>query len=189
MPQEPPSASSSGLPQLPEFSPAESSLWVTSFRGHFREWVFSPIDRLVPSRDALISFIFMACAIDYLAGFWWGGSTEREGKKAYVGFIREYFPQGRYDPEGLYDSLRNGLVHMFTIKGRKYALTHNNPQPHLEVDKRDQIILNAGDFARDLHEAAEKYFDAAAANTDLAAKAYERFNRDGFLGASPLEMP
>jgi hypothetical protein len=41
----------------------------TNFCPHFDDWIMGPIDRLVYTRDALIGFIFMACAIDYLAGF------------------------------------------------------------------------------------------------------------------------
>ena len=57
----------------------------------------------------------MTCAIDYLAGFWWGKSTIGNVQLVYTRFVKEYFPKDRYDPEGLYDSLRNGLLHMFTI--------------------------------------------------------------------------
>jgi hypothetical protein len=48
------------------------------FRPHFDDWVIGPINRLVHTQDALIGFIFMACAIDYLAGF--GGERAQRGK-------------------------------------------------------------------------------------------------------------
>jgi hypothetical protein len=76
----------------------------------------------------------MTCAIDYLAGFWWGKSTKSKVQVAYTGFIDAYFPKGRYGANGLYDSLRNGLVHTFTIKNKKYALIHNRPDMHLKND-------------------------------------------------------
>jgi len=158
------------------------------FRPHFNEWVFDPIDRLVPSQDALIGFIFMACAIDYLAGFWWGKSTKNQGKAAYTGFINSYFPPGRYDAEGLYDSLRNGLVHMFTIKNKKYTLTHNNPHLHLKRDPYGQVILNAEDFRNELVGAKERYFDEVEARSDLLDKVLDRYARDSFLDKSPLEI-
>jgi hypothetical protein len=186
---EPPGASSSGLPSLPRYSRADPSVWIREFRSHFEQWVFGPIDRLVPSDDALVGFIMMACAIDYLASLWWGESTEGSVKKAYTGFICAFFPPGKYDPEGLYDSLRNGLVHLFTIKDKKYALTHNHPELHLKVDAKNQVILNAADLATDLRCASDKYFDAAISTPALSEKAHLRFTRDGFLGKSPLEMP
>ena len=188
MPGEPPGASSTGLPELGPFTQATPTPWIDAFQTHFNEWVFGPIERLVPSYDALVGFIMMACAIDYLSGFWWGETTEGSVGKAYTGFIARYFPTGRYDPEGLYDSLRNGLVHMFTIKHKKYALTHNRPDLHLKIDKKNQIVLNASDFMRDLRAASDAYFVEARASSDLSRKANDRYQRDGFLGKSPLEM-
>ena len=56
----------------PTSSHAEKLTWFRDqFRPHFDGWIFDPINRLVHSQDALIGFIFMACAIDYLASFWW----------------------------------------------------------------------------------------------------------------------
>ncbi len=94
--------------------------------------------------------------IDYLAGFWWGKSSSGSVRKAYTRFIRQYFPPGRYDADGLYDSLRNGLVHMFTIKGKRYGRTHNQPSVHLKEDTYGQIILNAADFRDDLKAAKDR---------------------------------
>lgn len=155
--------------------------WFKDFRSHFDLWVVEPIDRLVDSKDALIGFIFMSCTIDYLAGFWWGSSTRNNVKKAYTGFIEEYFPSGRYNAEGLYDSLRNGLVHMFTIKNKKYTLTHNNPDLHLKSDRNQQIILNAGNFRNDLIAAKDKYFDDVENDISLLDNVVNRYTRDGFL--------
>jgi hypothetical protein len=156
------------------------------FRPHFDGWVFDPIGRLVPSQDALVGFILMACAIDYLAGFWWGKSTRGQVEAAYIGFIEVYFPKERYDVQGLYDSLRNGLVHMFTIKGKKYVLTHNKSHLHLKPDLWGQIILNAEDFRDDLAIAKERYFDDVEAKPGLLDKVVQRYTREGFLDESPL---
>jgi hypothetical protein len=158
------------------------------FRPHFNNWVFGPVDRLVRSEDALMGFIVMACSIDYLAGFWWGASTKYCTEKAYSGFIEKYFPPGRYDTAGLYDSLRNGLIHLFTIKGKKYALTHNTPTVHLKDAASGQVVLNANSFRDDLVAAKEKYFDAVEACPDLLDKVVDRYNRDGFLGVGGLEI-
>lgn len=180
----PPASGSLINPQDFDGSPAGGStprelVWFRSyFRPHFDDWVFGPIDRLVYGQDALIGFIFMACAIDYLAGFWYGKSTK---KTAYTDFIDQYFPKGRYDAMGLYDSLRNGLVHLFTIKNRKYALTHNNPHLHLEVAASGQIFLNAGGLRDDLHAAKERYFNDVEARADLLDRLLKRYNREGFL--------
>lgn len=66
----------------PGGSEPQTLVWFRDyFRPHFDNWVFGPIDRLVCAEDALIGFIFMACAIDYLAGFWWGKTTKRAVEK------------------------------------------------------------------------------------------------------------
>jgi hypothetical protein len=141
----------------------------------------------VHSEDALISFIFMACVIDYLSGFWWGKDTRGHVKDAYTGFVNEYFPPYTYNTEGLYDSLRNGLVHMFTIKGKKYTLT-NNPKLHLVLSKDGQVVLNAANFRDDLLTATQNYFNEVENNPDLLAKLIERYGREGFLDADLLEV-
>jgi hypothetical protein len=158
--------------------PPQKLIWFRNyFRPHFDDWVFGPIDRLVHAQDALIGFILMACAVDYLSGFWSGKSS----KRAYTDFIDQYFPKGRYDATGVYDSLRNGLVHMFTIKNKKYALTHNNPQLHLTVNANRQIVLNAGDLRDDLRAAKEHYFNDVESRPDLLDRLFARYSREGFL--------
>jgi hypothetical protein len=113
-------------------APHEAKLrWFSKdFRPHFDSWVTGTIGKYISVPEALVSFILIACAIDWLAGLWWGESTKNKTKEAYSGFVREYFPD-TYDAESLYESLRNGLVHMFTIKGQTYALTHNKSWLHL----------------------------------------------------------
>jgi hypothetical protein len=165
--------------------PNEGKLaWFRDFRPHFSASVLAPINRLVHRKeDILIGFILMSCAIDYLAGFWWGESTQ-EGlqRKSYTGFIDSYFlPRKRYSSQGLYDSLRNGLVHMFTIKKGLYELTYSEPENHLKVGSHGFIILNASNFRDDLFTAANRYFNNVEASPELLYKAFERFRRDGFI--------
>lgn len=179
-------------PVLTNQSPQTEKLkWFQKvLRPHFDDWVMGPINRLVHSRDALIGFIFMSCAIDYLSGFWWGASKQGKVRKAYIGFIDAYFPNGLYDADGLYDSLRNGLVHMFTIKDKKYVLIHNHPEIHLKKAKanKEQIVLNAGNFRDELVAAKNKFFDDVESSPELLNKVLDRYNRDGFLGASLIEI-
>lgn len=156
------------------------------FRPHFDKLVMGPIDRLVVSSDALVGFILMSCAIDYLSGFWSGESTKGKVKVAYTEFINRYFPKDKYDSGGLYDSLRNGLVHSFTIKDGKYSLVHNHPELHLTVDSRGQRILDAGRFRDDLVMAKDAYFLAVEKDPALLQKLVSRLRRDGFLQVGPL---
>ena len=173
----------------PQSAHAEKLAWFRHyFRPHFVDWVFNPIDRLVPSQDALIGFIVMTCAIDCLAGFWWGTNTKNKVRDTYVKFIDEYFPPKQYDADGLYDSLRNGLVHMFTIKDKKHALTHNQPHLHLKIATTGHTMLNAENFRDDLVLAREKYFDEVEANPELLDRLVERYSREGFLDIGGLEL-
>jgi hypothetical protein len=76
-------------------------------------------------------------------------------RQAYVGFINEYFrPRGLYNAKGLYDSLRNGLVHLFTIKNKMYELTFDEPERHLTVNRMGYTVLDAASFRKDLIAAA-----------------------------------
>jgi hypothetical protein len=164
--------------------PDGKRLWFQDFRPHFNYIVLDPIKKF-PCKmdDMLICFVFMSCSIDYLSGFWWG---EDKGigmvRQAYVGFINEYFrPRGLYNAKGIYDSLRNGLVHLFTIKNKMYELTFDEPERHLTVSPNSYIILNAGSFRKDLIDAANRYFDEVEKSPDLLDKAFQRYERDGFV--------
>ncbi|MGD0275411.1 MAG: hypothetical protein ABSB79_05065 [Syntrophales bacterium] len=175
----------SGQNYLDHSSPDAAKIaWFHDFRSHFNASVLEPINRFVYSQeDILIGFILMSCAIDYLAGFWWGESTEGGlGRKAYTRFIDRYFiPRKRYNSQGIYDSLRNGLVHMFTIKKSLYELTFHEPENHLTVGKHGYIILNASNFRDDLFAAANRYFNEVEITPELLDKAFERYRRDGFI--------
>ena len=164
--------------------PDGKRIWLRDFQPHFNSLVIDPIKRFpLKIDDMLIGFVFMSCCIDYLSGFWWGDSREiGMSRQAYVGFINEYFrPRGRYNAKGLYDSLRNGLVHLFTIKDRLYELTFDEPERHLSVSHNDFIVLNAGSFREDLINAANRYFNDVKKNSLLLDKAFQRYERDGFV--------
>jgi hypothetical protein len=164
--------------------PDGKCIWFQDFRPHFNYLVLDPIRRFpLKMDDMLIGFVFMSCSIDYLSGFWWGENRELGMvRQAYVGFIHEYFrPRGLYNAKGIYDSLRNGLVHLFTIKNKIYELTFEEPQRHLTVSHNDLMVLNAGSFRNDLIDAANRYFDEVEKNPQLLDKAFQRYERDGFV--------
>jgi hypothetical protein len=161
---------------------AEDLHWFRNkFKPTFNTMVMDPINRLVPSQDALIGFIFMSCAIDYLAGFWWGDSTKGKVGVIFTKFVDTYFVPNKYNSIDLYDSLRNGLVHMFTIKGKKYALVHNNQIAHLKMSEDEHVMLNAENFRDDIIVAKELYFKDVEEDSFCMDKLKERYIRDGFL--------
>lgn len=139
-------------------SPQAKLEWFKSyFRPHFEKVILQPIHDLVISDNALIGFLLMACAIDYLAGYLRGGG--KNVKEAYTGFIERYMPQYQSNSEKIYDGLRNGLIHMFTIKGKLIELTKNQSKFHGKPNGHEQIILNAEDFEKEVSTAAKKFFD------------------------------
>jgi hypothetical protein len=76
---------------------------------------------------------------------------------------------------------------MFTIKNRKYALTHNSPHRHLKIAAGGQILLNAGDLRDDLHMAKERYFNDVEATAALLDRLVEHYDREGFLDLVRLQ--
>ena len=174
------------MKSAPEYlnNPDGKRLWFQDFRPHFNYLVLDPIKRFpLKMDDMLIGFVFMSCCIDYLSGFWWGENRELGmSRQAYVGFINEYFrPRGIYNAKGLYDSLRNGLVHLFTIKNKMYELTFDEPERHLTVNRMGYTVLDAASFRKDLIAAANLYFDEVEKDPQLLNKAFERYERDGFV--------
>jgi hypothetical protein len=164
--------------------PDGKRIWFQDFRPHFHYLVLDPIKRFhLNMDDSLIGFVFMSCSIDYLSGFWWGENRETGMvRQAYVGFINEYFrPRGLYNAKGIYDSLRNGLVHLFTIRNKMYELTFDQPERHLTISPNGYIILNADSFRKDLIDAANRYFDEVEKKPQLLDKAFQRYERDGFI--------
>ena len=164
--------------------PDGKRIWFRDFRPHFDSLVLNPIKKFpLQKDDMLVAFVFMSCSIDYLAGFWWGENRETGmARQAYVGFINEYFlPRGRYNAKGLYDSLRNGLVHLFTIKDKMYELTFDEPQRHLTTSHHGYMVLDAGSFRADLLAAETRYLDEVETSPPLLDKAFQRYARDGFV--------
>lgn len=173
-------SSSDEIPTAPD--PETRLSWFRlKFRPHFDEWVMHPIDDLISGGHPLIGFLVMACAVDYLASFWWGETTKGHVKEAYTGFVREYFVPNLYDEDELYESLRVGLVHLFSIKDMKYALVSDKPDLHLREDDNGQVILNAQNFRNDLVQAKDGFFDAVESNPALLERVIQRHTRDGFL--------
>ena len=67
-------------------------------------------------------------------------------------------------------------------------LTHNHPEIHLRKAKTGQIVLNASNFRDDLVAAKNKFFDDVESSPDILDKVLDRYNRDGFLDATPIEI-
>jgi len=155
---------------------------------NFDKWIFGGLIALSKSKGVCLGFVIIACAIDYLASFNYGGDTTHHSKEAYTDFLKEYeWFTKKYSPEDIYDSLRCGLVHNFTIHGGKFALTHNHPELHLTPHK-GQTVLNYEDFYRDLKRLKEEYFEKVKKpKNGKLANFMKRYETLGFL-ATEEEM-
>jgi len=152
----------------------------------FDRWIIDGIAKLSETKGVSLTFVLMVCAIDYLASFNYGGDTKRHAKEAYTDFLREYkWFTKKYKPEDIYDSLRCGLVHNFTIIGGKYALTHKEPSRHRKtenIDGQKMIILNFKDFFEDFKRLKKEYFAKVRNPQENKTQNFlKRFGNMGFL--------
>lgn len=176
----------------PQLTDAQKLQWFKNdFRPHFDEWVEAPAKRMIAADDsvgvAMPAFIWLICAIDWLAGYLYGGPTDNVNRASYIRFINEYFPKQKYDAQSMYEKLRCGLVHMYTIKDNRYALTHRRPEFHLYLGDGGLEVINLEDFYADWSFAKNSYFDAVERNSVLLEKAYNR-HQSGFLGLIPIKQ-
>ena len=146
---------------------------------NFDKWIFGGIEALSKSDGVCLTFVVITCAIDYLASFNVGGKTNKED---YIHFLEEYdWFIKKYNPIDIYESLRCGLVHNFTIHGGKFTLTHNNHGLHLTTHK-GQIVLNYEDFYRDFKKLKEEYFKKVKdPGNGKLANFMKRYETLGFL--------
>lgn len=118
----------------------------------------------------IAEFILCSCLIDQISGFRY--NTDSVGKR-YKQFVKEYLPD--YDPEKLYDDLRNKLVHNCSV-GSSYGLTRKAPHLHLKKSK-GVTYLNLENFISDLEKALNKYIDELKGNGDIRRRALERYTK------------
>lgn len=112
----------------------------------------------------IAEFILCSCFIDQISGFRY--DTDKVGKR-YRLFIKEYLPS--YNPDELYEDLRNKLVHNYSV-GNFYGLTRKAPQIHLQ--KLNGVThLNLENFINDLKVALTKYISELKSDNDIRRKA------------------
>jgi len=148
------------------------------------EWVISDIERASIKGEAKTAgFILISCAIDFLATLHKG--TKSNGK-VYSQFIDAFFEdKDVYKGRELYDCLRCGLVHNYTIHDSKYILTHGHPDRHGELDG-GKIILNLENFFDDLVKAKQRYLARLKASKDLQENVKRQVSKVGVLGLVPF---
>jgi hypothetical protein len=133
-----------------------------------------------PREGAPAAFILLTCLVDFLGTLYAGKKSTGETFKAFISdFMKQEYHGVGYDPEKLWKSLRNKLVHNYSLGD--YLLVHNHPDLHLTLH-RGATVLNQEDFFQDVRQAADDYFAHVAQETALQDKLSDRISEDGIIG-------
>jgi len=167
--------------------------WILDvFRPHFDVMVINPAKDIAKHHNgAMPAFLWITCAIDWLAGFMVGKDRNKIGGAigtSYIDFINGYFPpEYKCHAYGIYN-LRTGLVHNYSIKEarqnkrREYALTHGERAgTHFALLPNGQFLLNLDDLLDDFVLATESYFEDVRNNAGRLHSFIECYEREGFL--------
>lgn len=179
---------------FPSPTPEQFAWFKGQFRPHFETMVVKPADELVNSpcikSGAMPAFLWITCAIDWLAGFLYGEVRDNAVRESYKTFITTYFTNNKnyeFQADNLY-IFRNGLIHNYTIKQNKgekkrvFALTHNGiGGKHFDNLSNGQILLNLNDFFIDFVAAKDQYFNDVENKPRIFFNFAKCYEREGFL--------
>ena len=155
----------------------------------FDRIIIRGIARVSSGEGYVLSFLLMACAIDYLAGFNAGRAAK---KKDYIRFLNEYeWLVEKYNPEDFYQSLRCGLVHNFMTNYGKFCFSSGVPEKHRVIEEsegRKMINLNFENFFEDFRRLKQEFFaKVRESEGNKRASFLKRFNEVGFLMPVDIE--
>ena len=151
------------------------------------EMAIADVKRASSGGAKLGAFILAACVIDYLSCLYAG---EDGGGKGYRDFIDRFFDDKRYNSSDLWASIRNGLVHNYTVKGGRYFYVDNAPEKHFATTEDGQItLLNLENFISDVELAAKKYFELVESDPDIKAKLVKRIDDIGIMTIATIKIP
>jgi hypothetical protein len=164
-------------------SPGEVAGYVAKAKNATKNALWS-IERayLPPCMGAPAAFILITCPIDFLGTLYAGRDSNR---RTFIAFVSDFMKQQHdgieYDGQELYNSLRNKLVHNYSIWHGKYVLTHGRPERHLKLHGGKARILNLEDFFEDVKRAADDYFARVAQETELQDRLTDRISTLGVI--------
>jgi hypothetical protein len=117
-----------------------------------------------PLDFTIAEFTLCSCFIDQISGYRY--NTDKVGRR-YKQFVKDYLHN--YNPDELYDDLRNKLVHNYSV-GKYYGLTRR--ASHLHLQKVNGVThLNLENFISDLKIALDKYIVELRSDNDIRQKA------------------
>ncbi len=150
---------------------------------HFRQIYLKGIPATINDSSAFLSFICTLTATETLGGYIC--NPDATNKERFCSFVQTYF----YAPYKLMVDdlwvLRNSLIH--ALSPAKFALTHHNHAAHLRT-AGDLTVLNAEDFFQALNVAAESYFSAVRASSELQETLMQRLRhpKGGGIAVGPI---
>ena len=132
---------------------------------------------LPPCKGAPAAFILITCLIDFLGTLYAGRDSNRGTFTAFVSdFMRQQQDGVGYDGEELWKSLRNKLVHNYSIWQGKYVLTHGHPELHLRLHSDKARILNLEDFFEYVKCVRDDHLTQVAQETELRERLADRIS-------------
>jgi len=144
----------------------------------FNDMAVGDIKRAFSGGAKVGAFILTFVAIDCLTTWYVGHDSKG---KDLENFIEEFFPE-KYKTlaKDFYRYLRCGLVHNYSTKTDKYALTDGCSAAHLKTSD-GTIVLNWESFFSDFLAARDRYYEEVRQSTELQHLLRERIDKQGML--------
>lgn len=150
--------------------------FIERIKNSLSQLAFADVKKASDGGAKMGAFILASCFIDYLAGFYYGHKAE---KIDYINFTNKYLK--KYDGEKIYYSVRNGLVHNYSVE-RDFVFSEKGLDgQNLEKYKNGKTVLNLEDFLSDIESAMNKYFKVLDRDKNLRKRAINRFKRGKIL--------
>lgn len=135
----------------------------------------------IDTNTTMAVFILGSCFIEALAGFYCEQTDpdlRNKSRDQFVKFVTKYLPQ--YNSQDLWHSLRNGLVHSYTDKG-KYLYVNKKRDLHYSRHQNRALIINDEDFVEELKNAYGQFRDDILNDPDIFLKAKKRLDAFGVM--------
>jgi len=149
---------------------------IARIKSSLSQLAFADVKKASAGGAKMGAYILASCFIDYLAGFYYGHKSTKDD---YINFVNKYLR--RYDGKQVYYSVRNGLVHNYSVE-RDFVFSEKGIDgPHLGKYKNGKTVLNLEDFLADIENAMSKYFKALEHDNNLRRRAINRFRSGKML--------
>jgi hypothetical protein len=131
----------------------------------------------------ILTLVGVECLGSYFTG-------EKADKAPFTAFMKAYFPAPYHNiADDIYASLRNGLMHDYTIKNDRFILVRNtDDKRHLQIVD-SKIVFNRAVFASDFLDAWERFSTDVMATPGLATRVHRRIHAGRFLVVTDIPLP